>query len=420
MKKILISALCGSVVFSTQVFSQSKEDINLLKEQIQVLVDEIEKLKEQTVMPELYQKSFAGLGYAASKVYFSPQGLSIGGYGEIVYINYDSSDKKSYSDLYRFIPYIGYKFTDNIILNSEIEFEHGANTERGGEVTVEFAYLDFLINKWFNLRVGNVLIPLGLTNLQHEPIFFNSVLRPEIETKIIPTTWNENGVIIFSNTGNWDYHLGVVNGFHATKKGEIGFTADSWVRNGRQAGAKAISEDWAVVGRIDYTGIKGLYAGASFYRGNSGQGEKYSGKRIDGTVSLWDLHLRYQLEGIEITGVYVKGSLDDADLISLYNGEVIGKDVYGYYLNVSYDVIPFIKRESNFSLPVFIRYERYNLHDKVPEGFSKNPALDRTIWTLGINFKPHPNIVFKADYQFRDNKNNSEANRFEAGFGFIF
>lgn len=47
--------------------------------------------------------------------------------------------------MYRFIPYIGYKFTDSIILNAEIEFEHGANTERGGEVTVEFLYLDFLL-----------------------------------------------------------------------------------------------------------------------------------------------------------------------------------------------------------------------------------------------------------------------------------
>ncbi len=420
MKKVLLSGILSTSILGIGFASDIEERLKNLEEQNQQLIDEIAKLKEEIFIPELRQQSFTGMGYAASKVYFTPQGLSIGGYGEIVYINYNSDSKRDYTDLYRFIPYIGYKFNDKIILNAEIEFEHGANTERGGEVTVEFAYLDFLINNLVNIRLGNVLIPVGLTNLQHEPIFFNSVNRPEIETKIIPTTWNENGVLFFSNTGNLDYQIGIVNGFYGTKHGESGFTSDSWVRNGRQGGAKAIAEDFAFVGRIDYTGIEGLYAGGSVYYGKSGQGEMLDNKEIDGTVSLFEIHGRYQIKGFEITGLYVKGHLSDADLISLYNDDVIGKDVYGYYLNVAYDIMPVISKNSNFSLPVFARYEKYNTQDSVADGFTPDPNNNKTIWTVGFNFKPHSNVVLKADYQFRDNEGKGEPDRLELGLGFIF
>jgi hypothetical protein len=420
MKKLLLTGILSTSLVGVGYASDVEERLKSLEEQNQQLIDEIAKLKEEISIPELQQQSFAGMGFAASKVYFSPQGLSIGGYGEIIYINYDSSSKRDYTDLYRFIPYIGYKFNDKIILNAEIEFEHGANAERGGEVAVEFAYIDFLINKWANIRLGNLLIPVGITNLQHEPIFFNSVNRPEVETKIIPTTWNENGILIYSNTGNIDYQIGIVNGLYGTTHGEFGFSSDSWIRGGRQGGAKAIAEDFAFVGRIDYSGIEGLYAGGSVYYGKSGQGERLGSEEIDGTVSIFEVHGRYQIRGFEITGLYVKGHLSDADKISLYNGDVIGKDAYGYYLNVSYDVMPFISKNSNFSLPIFTRYEKYNTQDSVADGFSADPNNDKNIWTVGLNFKPHANVVLKADYQFRDNEGDGEADRLELGLGFIF
>ncbi len=420
MKRGLLAGIL-SVSFAGSVFaSDIEERVQQLEEQNQQLIDEIAKLKEEISIPELRQQSYSGMGFAASKVYFSPQGLSIGGYGEIVYINYDSSSKRDYTDLYRFIPYIGYKFNDKIILNAEIEFEHGGNAERGGEVSVEFAYIDFLINKWANIRLGNLLIPVGITNLQHEPVFFNSVNRPEVETKIIPTTWNENGILIYSNTGNIDYQVGIVNGLYGTTHGEFGFSSDSWIRGGRQGGAKAVAEDFAFVGRVDYSGIEGLYLGGSVYYGNSGQGETLGGEEIKGTVSLFEIHGKYQIKGFELTGLYVKGHLRDSDLISLYNDDVIGKNTYGYYLNVAYDVLPLLNQNSNFSLPVFARYEKYNTQDSVADGFTPDPNNDKTIWTVGLNFKPHPNIVLKADYQFRDNEGDGEADRLELGLGFIF
>ncbi len=413
MKKAIIPFLAGSCLLTTQAISQEQQDIELLKEQVQILIDEIEKLKEQTVMPELYQQQFAGMGYAASKVYFSPQGLSIGGYGEVIYQNWESP-KKDYTDTYRFIPYIGYKFTDKIILNSEIEFEHV------DEAKIEFLYIDFLFNKYFNLRIGNQLIPVGLTNLLHEPVFFMSVNRPEVETKIIPSTWNENGIKIFSTHDKFIYYIGLVNSFYYNSSAG-GFKGSSWVRSGRQGGGKAVAEDFAVVARFDYTGIQGLMVGVSGYRGNSGQGDKDPDEnRIDGTVSIYDIHIKYAWKNFELAGLYVKGYLSDADKISTVLGRTIGKEVYGYYLRLSYDIWSFINKNYNFRLPLFIRYEEFDTQEKVADGFTKDPANKRKIWTVGLNFYPHPNVVLKADYQFRDNEAEDEPDVFELGFGFIF
>lgn len=427
MKKLALAALTAATT-ATTVFAQGdnimsiEKRLKALEEQNQELIDEIANLRQLVVIPELGQQQFSGLGYAASKVYFSPKGLSIGGYGEITYQNWGNSSKKDKTDTYRFIPYIGYKFTDKVILNSEIEFEHGANHERSGEITIEFLYIDFLINKWANLRVGNYLIPIGITNLMHEPIFFNSVNRPEVETKVIPSTWNENGIMLFSNTNNLDYHIGIVNGLHATSRGdEVAFSEGTWIRGGRQAGAKAIAENFAIVASLNYTGISGLYAGASFYRGNSGQGETdASGNKIDGTVTLLDVHVKYNWKGFEVVGLYTRGTLSDADKISTVNGQTIAEEVYGWYVNLSYDVYQLIDKGSNWSLPVFARYEKFDTHAKVPSGFTKNDELDKTVLTVGLNFKPHPNVVLKANYQFRDNAAGGEPDVFELGLGFIF
>ncbi len=418
MKKLGVLALT-TVLTAGSAFAQSdleviKQKIKILEEQNQQLIDEIADLKQQVAIPELAQKQFAGMGYAASKVYFSPKGLSIGGYGEIIYQNWEKSSKKDMTDTYRFIPYIGYKFTDNIVLNSEIEFEHT------DEVKVEFLYIDFLFNKYFNIRVGNQLIPLGVTNLLHEPIFFNSVNRPEVETKVIPSTWNENGIMLFSTADKFTYYVGIVNGFYYNAKGK-GFSADSWVKGGKQGGGKAYAEDLAFVGRFDFKGIDGLTAGFSAYRGNSGQGDTdANGNKIDGTVSMYDVHLVYSWKGFEVKGLYVKGFLSDADKISTALGDTIGKEVYGYYLNLAYDILPFIDKNTNFGLPVFVRYERFNTQEKVANGFTADKANDKTVWTIGFNFKPHPNIVLKADYQFRDNEAGDEPDVFELGMGFIF
>jgi hypothetical protein len=162
----------------------ANSDVKTLERKTDVLSQEVEKLRTNLAIPEEAKyKSAYGLGPAASKIYGVGKGLSIGGYGQASYQARvgDNGNDNDNADLERIVLYAGYKFTDHILFNSEIEFEHGTTgegAEEKGEVSVEFAALDFFINQKANIRAGLVLMPMGFINTIHEPPFYLGNNRP--------------------------------------------------------------------------------------------------------------------------------------------------------------------------------------------------------------------------------------------------
>ena len=138
--------------FSVTADAQSAEErIKRLEEQVVALTEEAERNKYGDIFTPI-EGSVHGLGPAASKVYQKDQGLSIGGYGEAIYTDYDD-EKVDTADFLRAILYFGYKFNDKWVLNTEIEIEHA------DEIFLEFGYLDYLHSDAVNFRAGLVLIP---------------------------------------------------------------------------------------------------------------------------------------------------------------------------------------------------------------------------------------------------------------------
>jgi len=162
------------------------EELKTAKEETKALKEEFRKLRLELIIPEAYQ-SYSGLGPAASKVYQLKKGVSIGGYGELHYINNPDSDPKSKVDLKRVIFYFGYSFTEKLKFNTEIEIEHAyvEGGEESGELAVEFAYLDYNFSPSFGIRGGMMLIPVGIINEMHEPPTFPTVDRPYLERNIV-------------------------------------------------------------------------------------------------------------------------------------------------------------------------------------------------------------------------------------------
>ncbi|MGI9432045.1 MAG: hypothetical protein ACR2PQ_07515, partial [Myxococcota bacterium] len=185
-----------------------------LERKLELVTDELARVRDQVAVPEEPELTGAyGFGPAASKVYGVESGLSIGGYGEAYYTNFigdagsgsDSvggtqiSDRQlDRADALRMVLYFGYKFNENIVLNSEIEFEHATtgstSSSSGGSASVELMSLDFFWKKEINYRAGLLLMPMGFVNEIHEPPFFHGVQRPETERRIIPSTWRELGM----------------------------------------------------------------------------------------------------------------------------------------------------------------------------------------------------------------------------------
>lgn len=408
---------------------QSGIDVAELERQIDILSRELETMKVgpaiATVEGAEDARTRYGLGAAASKVYRTEQGLSFGGYGEMLYENFATrrdndvaSGATDQLDFLRAILYTGYKFSDRAVFNSEIEYEHAqAGEGKRGEVSVEFAYLDFLLRPELNIRAGMVLVPMGLVNELHEPTAFLGAKRPQVESVILPSTWRENGAGVFGELGNFSYRAYVVTALESQ-----GFSA-SGIRGGRSVGAKAAAEDFALVGRLDWQPVEGVIVGGAIYNGDTAQGRRTpSGERFDANLTIMELHAEARLRGLSLRALWADASLDDAAMLNAANkltgSASVGEAMSGWYAEAGYDVATFLP--GNFSLTPYVRYESFNTQESVPAGFSARPSNDVDVFTTGVAFKPFSQSVIKVDYTDFDRADESGVDQLSVALGYIF
>ncbi len=421
---IFLLMLC----FATGFSQTSKQDtLKMLMRKVDILTEELEKSKLGEVAKREYKSKY-GLGPAASMVYHKESGVSIAGYGEVVYENYKAEkDDGSASgaldkiDYVRNIIYVGYKYSENLLFNAEIEFEHAlAGEGKPGEVAMEFGYIDATIVPEFTVRAGMVLVPVGIMNEYHEPSTFFGSLRPETEKNIIPSTWRANGLgFVGATSSGIGYRVYLVEGLRADK-----FTSTG-VRGGRQKGAKAIAEDLGIAGRIDYTGVPGLNIGASFFNGNSGQGiSDDAGNEINVGTTIFSAHGMFNRKGLELRALYAKSSISDVtelnNALGLTGASSVGEDQMGYYFTAAYEVLQFLSPGKNASLLPFVQYEKLNTQETVPSEFSIDPSKEKTNITFGVMYKPHSHIGFKVDFINRDNEAGTGLDQFNAAVTYLF
>ncbi|GAW87901.1 hypothetical protein bplSymb_SCF26801P001 [Bathymodiolus platifrons methanotrophic gill symbiont] len=196
-----------------------------------------------------------------------------------------------------------------------------------------------------------------------------------------------------------------------------GFSS-SGIRGGRQKGSKALAEDWAFIGRLDYTPsqVHGLVLGASSYVGNSGQGQ------VDANVltQLYEAHMEWKYHGFETRVLGSWGHIGDAATLSALKGETIGSSNYGVYVEVAYDILPLIFPGTSQYLAPFFRYEKFDTNATAPVGYVDDLSYDQDIFQVEFNYKPIPEVVIKLDYRNRNAKQGTVPDEGNVGFGFIF
>lgn len=402
----------------------SPEKIEELERRIAALADELEALELGEARAEADQTE-RGMGPAASKIYRTDRGLSIGGYGEVLYESFDSSrDDGTPSgatdevDALRAIVYIGYKFNDRFLFNSEIEFEHAGARGGEGEAVMEFAYLDYLGSPGLNVRAGLLLIPMGLINELHEPTIFLSAQRPVVEQRVLPTTWRENGFGLYGDLGPLTYRTYLVNGFDAA-----GFSAGG-LRGGRQKGGEAKAEDIAWVGRLDWSVTPSLTLGASAYVGDSGQDlTTLGGRSVDAGLSIVDVHADWRYRGLQARGLWAQADVDDVALLNealeLTGADSVGERLEGGYLELGYDLFSLWPRGEQSLVP-FVRFETVDTQAEVPTGFTADPANDAEYTTIGLSWKPIPQVVFKVDHRNGENAAGTGLDQINLALGYVF
>jgi len=419
-----------------------EDRVSELERKVELLTDELARTRQEMSVPEekTELESVHGLGPGASRIYGIARGLSIGGYAEggytaVVHDRRLSGDKSS-ADFTRAVLYTGYKFTDRILFNTEIEFEHAtteltATNDEGGSVSVEFATLDFLIQDAVNARAGLVLMPVGFLNQMHEPPFYYGTHRPDVERLILPSTWREVGAGLFGKLADQvEYKLYAVTSMNAT-----GFEP-SGIREGRQQGSESLAEDLAFVGRVDWDPIPELLLGGSVFVGNTGQDQAFdtNGDGLDDVklpnalLTLWEAHGEVTTHGLRARGLFAMSHLRQSaaitnDLLAtgtLAAGEAIAENTLGGYGEVGYEILQWIAPDSGWTVEPFVRAEYIDTQYDMPSGFTADKAQQFQVYTVGVSAKPIPNVVLKLDYRNRQARRGELGDEVNLGIGVVF
>jgi hypothetical protein len=361
--------------------------VDELQQKVEELGKEVRTLKESGAAKSGTQEE----SYA-KKVWDKTR---FGGYGELDYVFRRENGNGQGGNTFeprRFVLYVSSELADWVALNSELEWEHGGVPDGGPNagVSVEQAFLDFKLARPFNVKAGVMLMPMGATNLYHEPTSFNATTRPEPDQIIIPTTWQEMGIGIHGALGEkTDYQLLVTTGLDGTK-----FNAESGIREGRQGFGKDSNRNMAVTGRLELRPLTNLYTNFSFYTGNSapsGAATAYT------TVAAFDG--KYSIGDFDIAGEYAHVYQDNPAALGVTD---IGHNMSGYWVEGAYHVMPKSLKKGKLAdadALVFVRWSELNTQD----GGALDPTtvsgkFDRNYTTFGVVFKPVTTVAIKADY----------------------
>lgn len=370
--------------------------------------------------------------------------LSVGGYGEAVmtrnfysdswqrYIkpeDYASDESHGRFDLPHFVVNLGYDFGQGWTMSSEIEFEHGgtesavemeadeageyeSEIERGGEVALEQFWIQKSWNKALNLRMGHIIVPVGLTNQYHLPVEFFTNYRQEGESTIFPCTWHETGLSLWGRLGRWRYEWQFLAGLDSDRFGSANFIAGG-------AGSPyefKIANNYATAMRHDFYLPMGLRLGLSGYYGHSfdnslRKNKKYQDCKGEVMIGAFDFH--YDAHHLVVRGNVDYAHLNDSYEITQFNKSMssdspsphqnVASDALSASIQVGYDVfahVPAMKKDKK-KLYVFAHYEFYDSMFKTVKADMDYPQYARHRMAAGINYYPMNEIVIKAEYSKR-------------------
>lgn len=375
--------------------------------------------------------------------------LSVGGYGEAVMSrNFYSQHFNRYRDPLTYkddkshgrfdLPHVtlnlGYDFGRGWTMGMEIEFEHGgtesaveidadesgeyeAETEKGGEVALE----QFWINKAFsggrfNVKAGELIIPVGEINQHHLPNEFFSVYRSEGEAKLLPNTWHQVGLSLWGSLPQWRYEAIFTSGLDAERFGH-----DCFVHYGATSPYEyKLANVYAGAARIDNYSVKGLRLSLSGYYGYTFRNtERKAGASYDdchGALAIGSFGFELNRWNLIVRGNATYANLSDAERITAFcnaypkhtqqdgspsKHSPIGSSAYSFGGEAGYDVFSiFDALRQKQKLYVFGRYEDYNTYatgnKKVAYTYDHVKRM-----SFGINYKPISQIIVKAEWAKR-------------------
>jgi hypothetical protein len=360
----------------------------------------------------------------------------VGGYGQFN-LNASktgaSNEYNTQATVRRVVLFVAHPITDDIRVYTEFEWENAlACSSCVGSAEIEQAFIHWRLHgDELALRVGLLLVPMGIVNEWHEPPVFNGVERPRVDQLVIPSTWRELGAGFAGNVAQvLRYQLYLTTTLNPLRLGETGLAG------GVTQGALAPAKAFAVMGRAEYEPLLGVIGGVSFFATDLGPNADYyrengSKRSLKLPVYGYALDARMRRWGLEARAVWSQFFLPNSgDLIAAFRADgsplfpaeategTVPKRIQGGYIEAAYNVLSLL--HTTHELLPFIRLETYDTQAAVPKGFKRNPALDVNELTVGLTYRPVTQLVFKADLQLRDRRLGYDETQWNLGFGYMF
>lgn len=410
------------------------------------LPDVAKDLRREQQAPLSFGSTGSGRLVYAKPFVAAPKAI-VGGYMDILYRNHrQASIDNGYSgitgqgisstfDQQRFVPFIYADITEHVKFAAELEIEHGIRETSGDgrelEIGLEFAHIDYLIKEQVNLRAGIILLPVGKFNLLHDSPLNDLPDRPLVDQFIIPTTMAETGAGLYgtfypTRLSKLDYEFYVTTGPCGNEKdgaptvNEISGTRGSRQRKCASDDGLDINNGKAIVGRLAFSPVLGIEVAGSGYHGSYDPFSKRP-------MSIWAVDWTLQRGPWELIGeaawVYVQDNsrainnntlgpgtppttIQPGSLLTGLGGNsglgIPPQRMNGYYIQANYHFMPeFLTRLSprrfgeGSTFTAVLRWDRVNTNQDNPGGLGDLERL-----TLGLNYRPIEDTVFKFGYFF--------------------
>ena len=360
--------------------------------------------------------------------------LELEAYGEMVYSNFDhgpdqtatpagsEEDRRATVDLPRLVLGLEWELVDGLEIEAELEVEHGGTgsaieleyeefgeyeveIEKAGEVVLEELHVTKTFSDALRLRVGHLIVPVGLLNRAHRPHQYFSAIRSEGEAALIPAVWHETGLMLLGESGDWGYRVALINGLDST-----GFSSKFWIRGGHQTRFEETrATDLAAAFCLDWEPTGGLEVGVSAYGGNTtGNRPKPDMEGEQAYLGILEGHLTYARDGwllrTMVLGSWLENSarVSGANRLLSANLEVprtpVASRASQWSVELGYDLWA---QDETSGLSPFVRMERYDSMAATAEGVFPVPRFDRRVMSVGMQWIPRQELVVTADWSRR-------------------
>ncbi|MDH5672165.1 MAG: hypothetical protein OEZ06_08450 [Myxococcales bacterium] len=341
-------------------------------------------------------------GDLIERVSSSGSGVTLGGYGQHELKGGESETLRFRN--HRYVIFVFGRISDRLTTTTEIEFEWAGSplkrdgTLGPGEVLLEFSVLDFKLAEWLVLRAGVILSPVSSFNINHDAPTRDLVDRPIAYTSVVPSTWYESGAGLYgkfalSDEQQLGYEIYVINGLDARIYDGIG------LRGARGSHFEDNNDDKAVIGRVAYKPTLDTEFGLSGYTGAYDQRQnRILMGNLDFKIRAGDLELLGEAVYVDIDDGFVEGFSASSPANTR---DAVPTGMWGYFgqINYHFRIEPLFRHlPAELDSAVLTAVARYEAKD-TDVNFNSTLGDQRRL-TLGLNFRPIEQVVFKNDLQW--------------------